>query len=61
MGRGVDPGYCREWDERLKRCSKSGLTVAEFCEWEGVSIASFYNWRSKGSGCAGIKPVWNRE
>ncbi|MFN5799193.1 MAG: IS66 family insertion sequence element accessory protein TnpA, partial [Planctomyces sp.] len=27
--------------------AKSKLTVSEFCEWEGVSPATFCNWRKK--------------
>lgn len=47
MGRRVDHGKHCEWAERIRRRRESGLTVAEFCEWEGVSAASFYNWQKK--------------
>jgi hypothetical protein len=50
MGRRVDHGKRCEWSERIRRRRKSGLTVAEFCEWEGVSAASFYNWQKKLRG-----------
>jgi transposase-like protein len=50
MGRRADAGKRREWVERLRRHEKSGQTVAEFCEWEGVSAAAFYNWRKKLTG-----------
>ena len=43
MGRGTDQEKRVEWSERIRRRRASGLTVAEFCEWEGVSVASFYN------------------
>jgi hypothetical protein len=36
-----------EWDERLGRFSRCGLTVARFCRGERVSVASFYYWRKK--------------
>lgn len=36
-----------EWVKRLERYAQSQLTVNEFCEWEGVSPATFYNWRKK--------------
>jgi len=36
-----------EWVQRLERYAQSQLTVNEFCEWEGVSPATFYNWRKK--------------
>ncbi|MEJ7595059.1 MAG: transposase [Planctomycetaceae bacterium] len=47
MGRRVDDGKHCEWSERIRRRRESGLTVAEFCEWEGVSVASFYNWQKR--------------
>ena len=47
MGRRADHGKHCEWSERIRRRQESGLTVAEFCEWEGVSVASFYNWQKK--------------
>ena len=50
MGRQVDPGKHCEWAERIRQRRESGLTVAEFCEWEGVSVASFYNWQKKLRG-----------
>ena len=49
MGRQIDWGKRREWEQRLARRESSGLTVAEFCEWEGVSVAAFYQWRRKFS------------
>jgi len=35
------------WGVRVRRFDDSGQTVAEFCQWEGVSIAAFYVWRKK--------------
>ena len=35
------------WRARLLRFEGLGQTVAEFCQWEGVSIAAFYVWRKK--------------
>ena len=35
------------WRERLRRYARSGLTVAEFCRREGVSVPSFYQWRRR--------------
>lgn len=35
------------WRARLLRFGGLGQTVAEFCQWEGVSIAAFYVWRKK--------------
>ena len=45
MGRRADDGNRREWVARLQRRRESGLTVAEFCEWDGVSVAAFYKWQ----------------
>jgi hypothetical protein len=50
MGRKIDWEKRQEWEERLARREFSELTVAEFCEWEGVSVAAFYQWRKKLSG-----------
>lgn len=47
MGRVRDPELWAEWRERSKRFARSGLTVAEFCGRERVSMASFYAWRRK--------------
>lgn len=46
------PDRCRVatrqvWSERIERFNKSGETVAQFCAAEGVSPASFYQWRRK--------------
>ena len=39
-----------EWRKRLGRYRGSGLTVAGFCEQEGISTASFYAWRKRLRG-----------
>jgi transposase-like protein len=36
-----------EWVARLRRFSRAGVSVAEFCRREEVSAASFYQWRKK--------------
>ena len=35
------------WVERLARFPLSGLTPAQFCAHEGVSLASFYAWKRR--------------
>ena len=35
------------WLERLNRQAASPLTVADFCEREGVSFPSFYQWKRR--------------
>lgn len=47
MGRGVVGVKRREWAERLRRFSALGMTVAGFCDAEGVSVSAFYLWRRK--------------
>ena len=46
-GRRPDPATRRLWQQRLERFSRSGLTVAAFCDREGVAVASFYAWRRR--------------
>lgn len=65
MGRTADGGRCREWEDRFRRYMHSGLSVTEFCEWEGISTATFYNWRKKLAAGGGPvrssdrSPDWN--
>ncbi len=47
MTRFPNPQLARQWRERLDRFAHSELTIAEFCELEGYSPASFYQWRRK--------------
>jgi putative transposase len=35
-----------DWRTMMTRFAESGLTVAQFCEREGLGAASFYRWRS---------------
>lgn len=35
------------WLERLDRFAESQLTVAEFCQREGISPPSFYQWKRR--------------
>ena len=47
MTRFPNPQLARQWQERLDRFADSELTIAEFCELEGYSPASLYQWRRK--------------
>ncbi len=47
MSRPSDPKKLAVWRERFERLSRSGLTVAQLCARERVSVASFYHWRKK--------------
>ena len=42
-----------EWRERLGRFEAWDSSAADFCQWEGVSRASFYAWRRKLGAAAG--------
>lgn len=37
----------KRWQERLSRFDRSQLTVAQFCQSEGISQPSFYHWKKK--------------
>jgi hypothetical protein len=41
------------WSERLARFSLSGLTPAQFCAQEGVSLPSFYSWKRRLAALTG--------
>ena len=47
MGRACDRARWALWGERLRQFSSSGLTVAEFCRQEHVSVPSFYQWKRR--------------
>lgn len=47
MARRSDSEKHAEWRKRLERFTRSGLTVARFCDGERASVASFYYWRKK--------------
>ena len=47
MAGSADSRKVQQWQRRLARFQKSRLTVAPFCQDEGVSVASFYQWRKK--------------
>jgi transposase len=41
-----DPVATRQrWVERLQRYQTAGLTIAQFCSAEGVSVPAFYQWK----------------
>ena len=47
MPRISDPQLTQQWRDRLARFDQSELSVAQFCQREGYSAASFYRWRQK--------------
>lgn len=64
MSRQADPEKARVWRRRLDRYASCGLTIADFCEAERVSEATFQYWRrrlaedrSSGAVTAGNRPA----
>jgi hypothetical protein len=47
VARVASPQKRAEWMGRLRRFESSSATVVAFCAAEGVSMASFYQWRAK--------------
>lgn len=45
------------WRERLQRFKQSGLTVANFCQREGISVPSFYEWRRRLAEVSAVPQV----
>ena len=44
----------REWRERLARFRRADLSIVQFCLDEGVSAPTFYAWRKRLAGNAGV-------
>jgi hypothetical protein len=42
-----DPKLYALWRERLRRQADSGLTIAQFCDLERLSVASFSAWKRR--------------
>ena len=47
MRRKPDAARWEGWRRRLRRFERGRATVADFCGREGVSVATFYQWRRK--------------
>lgn len=47
MSRSADPALAVLWRRRLLQQSRSGLTILQFCQREGVSPASFHAWKRR--------------
>lgn len=56
MARAADWSKRQVWQQRLQRFERCELTVAAFCQAEGVSVASFQQWRR----ILGHRPVARR-
>ena len=52
-----DPAATRQkWVERIERFRSAGVTVAQFCLTEGVSVPAFYQWRRTLAAEAATEP-----
>src|SRR5262245_42876504 len=47
VGRRPDPALPALWQQRLLRFERSGLSLSDLCDREGVSTPSFYAWRRR--------------
>lgn len=47
MSRSANLRKRSQWLNRLRRFARSKCSVADFCQREQVSVASFYQWRRK--------------
>ncbi len=50
MGRKMDQKSRATWQKLLEQKQRSGLTVVEFCQREGLSPSAYYSWRRKLHG-----------
>ena len=50
MTRRFDVRKRRQWEERFERHRSGGLTVADFCAKERVSVNTFYYWAKRIDG-----------
>lgn len=57
MFRTVNSSKEELWRSRLGRFQSSGLSVTRFCQLEGTSMPSFYQWRKRLGISTANKPV----
>jgi len=59
MSRQSDPRKTAAWERRIARFSDSVLTVARFCEREGVSIGTFHSRQRKLRDAPATEAAWS--
>ena len=47
MARSPNPAVYQRWSRLIERHQQSDLTIAGFCGQNGISTASFYQWRRR--------------
>jgi hypothetical protein len=60
MARRVNDAVWGQWRKRIARQRASGLSIAAFCEREGVSPATFHAWKRKLGMAASARPASRR-
>ena len=59
MSRQSDPRKAAAGEGRLARFGDSGLTVARFCDREGVAVATFQYWQRKLRDASAVEESWS--
>jgi len=52
MARPANPKVVQLWKDRFAQLTKSQLTIHQFCQSIGCSVASYYHWKRKLQGSA---------
>ena len=47
MGRAEEPALAAMWRERIERQQRSGLSIAAFCQKQGLAMGTFYAWKRR--------------
>jgi hypothetical protein len=58
IGRPRDPRKEQQWRQRLARWRRSQLSVAAFCQREGLDPGHFYRWRQRLAARDTQEPAW---
>ena len=47
MGRAEEPALAAMWRVRIERQQRSGLSIAAFCQKQGLAMGTFYAWKRR--------------
>lgn len=36
-----------EWSQRISDCKNSGMSMKDWCETNGITLSTYYNWQRK--------------
>jgi hypothetical protein len=59
MSRQSDSRKAAAWERRIARFGNSRLTVARFCDREGVAVATFHYWQRKLRDASATEAAWS--